>query len=126
MEPADQVTALTICKQQDGKFQVKFVANVPQSYTVTAKINGKSLANSPFALKVNERRFEVVGEFKLNNGKFSLGPRGIAVNSKGLVAIADRESDSIVILDKEGKHLRNVGGRGRDAGQLMGPGDLTS
>jgi len=31
VEPADQVATLTICKQQDGKFQVKFVANVPQT-----------------------------------------------------------------------------------------------
>ena len=56
VEPADQVATLTICKQQDGKFQVKFVANVPQTYNVTAKINGESLANSPFTIRVNECR----------------------------------------------------------------------
>ena len=125
MEPADQVATLTICKQQDGKFQVKFVANVPKTYNVTTKINGESLANSPFSIRVNERRFDVVGELKLNSGKVSLKPRGIAANSKGLIAVADRQSHSIVILDKEGKHLRNVGGHGNNAGQLQGPVDVT-
>ena len=125
VEPADHVASLTICKQQDGKFQVKFVAKVAQTYNVTAKINGESLANSPFSIRVNERRFDVVGELKLSSDKVFLQPRGIAANSKGLIAVADRQSHSIVILDKEGKHLRNVGrGRGNNAGQLDGPVDV--
>ena len=84
---------------------MKFVANVPQTYNVTAKINGESLANSPFSIRVNERKFDVVGELKLNSVQVSLEPRGIAANSKGLIAVVDWQSDSIVILDKEGKHL---------------------
>jgi len=125
VEPADQVATLTICKLQDGKYQVKFVANVQQTYNVTAKINGKSLANSPFSIRVNERRFDVVGEFKLNIGEGSSKPRGIAVNSEGLIAVVDRQSNSIFILDKEGKHLRNVGGHGNNTGQLNQPADVT-
>ena len=125
VEPADQVATLTICKQQDGKVQVKFVANVPQTYNVTAKINGESLANSPFSIRVHERKFDFVGEFKLNSGKVSPKPRGIAANSKGLIAVAERQLHSIVILDKEGKHLRNVGCYGNNAGQLINPADVT-
>lgn len=125
VEPADQVATLTICKQQDGNFQVKFVAKVPQTYKITAKINGESLANSPFSIRVNERRFDVVGELKLKSGKVSQKPRGIAANSKGLIAVADLESHSIVILDKEGKYLRNLGGYGNNAGQLNEPVDVT-
>jgi len=74
---------------------------------------------------VYERRFDVVGELKLNIGERSSKPRGIAVNSKGLIAVADRQSHSIFILDKEGKHLRNVGSRGSNAGQLNYPADVT-
>ena len=125
VEPADHVASLTICKQQDGKFQVKFVAKVPHTYNVTAKINGESLANSPFSIRVNERRFAFVGELKLNSDKVSLELRGIAANSKGLIAVADFESHSIVILDKERKHLRNVGGHGNHTGQLQYPCDVT-
>ena len=125
VEPVDQVAILTIFKHQDGKFQVKFVAKVPQTYNVTAKVNGESLANSPFSIMVNERSFDVVGELKLNSDKVSLNLRGIAANSKGLIAIADYQSHSIVILDKEGKHLRNVGGHGSNAGQLQGSVNVT-
>ena len=114
VEPADQVAILTICQHQDGKFQVKFVAKVPQTYNVTAKVNGESLANSPFSIMVNERSFDVVGELKLNSDKHD------KVSLIGLIAIADYQSHSIVILDKEGKHLRNVGGHGSNAGQLQG------
>ena len=124
VEPADQVTILTICKQEDEKFQVKFVAKVAQSYNVTAKVNGESLANSPFSIRVNERKFDVVGEFQLNTGEVPQVPCGIAVSSKGLIAVSLYGSHSIVILDKEVKHLRNVGGRGKNAGQLEGPVDV--
>ena len=75
-------------------------------------------------IRVNERKFDAVGELKLNSGEVSLEPRGMAANSKGLIAVADWRSHSIVILDKEGKHLRNVGGRGNNAGQLQGPVDV--
>ena len=61
----------------------------------------------------------------MNSGKVSPKPRGIAANSKGLIAVVDWQSDSIIILDKEGKHLRNVGGRGNNAGQLLNPLDVT-
>ena len=125
MEPADQVTILTICKQQDGKFQVKFVTNVPQMYNVKAKIKGESLANTSYSIRVRERKFNVVGELKLNTGKVSPKPRGIAANSKGLIAVTDCQSHFIVILDKEGKHLRNVGVHGNNAGQLHSPTDVT-
>jgi len=70
---------------------------------------------------VNERRFDVVGEFKSNIVEVSLEPCGIAVNSQGLIAVADWQSDSIFILDKEGKHLRNVGGHENSDGQLQSP-----
>ena len=104
---------------------MKFVANVPQMYNVKAKIKGESLANTSYSIRVRERKFNVVGELKLNTGKVSPKPRGIAANSKGLIAVTDCQSHFIVILDKEGKHLRNAGVYGNNAGQLHSPTDVT-
>ena len=48
-------------------------------------------------------------------------PRGIAVNSKGLIALSDRERHTILIFDKEGKFVRKLGCDGDNPGQLNRP-----
>lgn len=50
---------------------------------------------------------------------------GIAVSSKGLIAIADFEKNCIVICDKEGTIVRQVGCKGENLGQLNSPSDVT-
>jgi hypothetical protein len=52
-------------------------------------------------------------------------PRGIAVNSKGLIAVADRERNCVLIFDKEGKFVRKFGCCGTNQGQLRGPASVT-
>ena len=46
---------------------------------------------------------------------------GIAVNSKGLIAITDCEKNCILMCDKEGKIVRQLGCKGEKPGQLSRP-----
>ena len=124
MEPADQVASSTICMKEDGNLQVKFVAKVPDTYEIEVKINGEKLANSPFTVQVKERQFNVVGKLNLQ-GQVLQGPTGIAVNSKGIIAVADKTGDCILIIDKEGKFVRKFSCRGDNAGQFNKPSDVT-
>ena len=52
-------------------------------------------------------------------------PTGIAVNSKGLIAVASDEKHCIMMFDKEGKYVRQFGHRGKNPGKLKGPVDVT-
>ena len=56
VEPADQLSSLIINEEADGNFRVKFVPKLPGVYHISAKINGDSLAQSPFTVKVQERK----------------------------------------------------------------------
>ena len=116
VEPAEQEESLTICEKEDGNFQVKFIPKVPGTYNITVKVNGDKLANSPFTVQVKERRLEVVGELDFK-GEIPQQPTGIAVNSKGLIAVADFKSDCVLMFDKKGKFVRKLGW----PGQLKGP-----
>ena len=124
VEPAYKVASSTIFKEEDGHFQVKFVAKVPGTYKIEVNINGEILANSPFTVQVKERQFNVVGKLHLQ-GEVLQGPTGIAVNSKGLIAVADNSGNCILIFDKEGKFVRKIGCHGKNAGQFNNPDDVT-
>ena len=120
VEPAEQERSLKISENGDGKFLVKFIPKVPGTYNITVKINGDKLANSPFTVQVKERRIKVVGEFDFK-GEFPQEPQGIAVNSKGLIAVVDRGRDCVLMFDKEGKFVRKLGCHEERPGQFKGP-----
>ena len=120
MEQAEKVSSLIVCDKEDGNFQVKFIPKVPGNLNITVTINGEKLAKSPFTVQVKERVIQVVGELDLK-GESPQEPRGIAVNSKGLIAVADSESHCILIFDKEGKCMQKLGCYGNSAGQLNCP-----
>ena len=127
VEPADQLASLIINEGNDeagGNFQVKFVPKLPGVYHISAKINGEGLARSPFTIEVQQRKLEVDGELHLQNETLKK-PAGIAVSSKGLIAIADYGKNCILICDKEGTILRQVGCKGDDPRQLKCPTDVT-
>ena len=124
VEPSDQLASLNINEKAGGNYQVKFVPKLPGTYHISAKINGDSLAEGPFIIEVQKRKLEVDGELHLQNGTLQK-PTGIAVSSKGLIAIADFQKNCIVICDKEGNIVRRLGCKGENPGQLSGPVDVT-
>ena len=120
MEPTEKVSSLIVCDQEDGLIPVKFVPKVPGCFKISVKINGEELATSPLTVQVKERLIQVVGELDLK-GKIPVKPQGIAVNSKGLIAVADVEIHCILIFNKEGKYMRKLGCYGKNAGQFEYP-----
>ena len=124
VEPATKVASLMTCEKEDGNFLVKFTPKVPGTYNIKVTINGDNLHKSPFTVQVKERRLEVMGELDLK-GETLRGPDGIAVNSKGLMAVTDCYGHCILILDKEGKCLRKFGCEGENAEQLYYPSGVT-
>ena len=124
LEPATKVGSLITCEKEDGNFLVKFTPKVPGTYNIKVSINGDNLHKSPFTVQVKERRLEVVGELDLK-GQTLTHPDGIAVNSKGLIAVADFHGHCILIFDKHGKYLRKFGYKGENAGQFNSPSGVT-
>ena len=124
VEPADQLASLIINEKAGGNYQVKFVPKLLGVYHISVKINGDSLSQGPFTIEVQERKLEVDDELHLQNETLQK-PTGIAVSSKGLIAIADYGKNCILICDKEGNILRQVGCKGETPGQLHCPTDVT-
>ena len=125
VEPSDQLASLIIYEGNDeagGKIQVKFVPKLPGVYHISAKINGDNLAQSPSNIEVQERKLKVVGELQSDT---MIMPAGIAVNSMGMIVVANQDKHCIFIFDKEGKFLRQLGWYGENPGELNKPGDVT-
>ena len=88
VEPAEKRGSLTTCENQDGVFTVKFTPKVPGIFNITIKVNGKEFAESPYDVQVKQRLIQVVGEVEIK-GETLEKPNGIAVNSKGKIAVVD-------------------------------------
>ena len=120
IQPDKDVTQVTVYNTENGRFEVKFIPKVPGAYSIEVKINGDTLANSPFTLAVNERELTVVGELDLNLSEGEQVGRlvGIAVNTKGNIAVTDFIKDFVYIFDKNGKCLRKIGVKGQVNGSF--------
>ena len=124
IDPADQVRSLVTSEKEDGNFQAKFVAKVPGTYKIEVKINGQKLAKSPFSILVNARELNVIGKLDVQ-GEMLQTPAGIAVNSKGGIAVVDSKGHCILVFNETGKFVRNLGSYGDKDGQLKNPVDVT-
>ena len=120
IDPADQVRSLVTCEKEKETFQAKFVAKVPGTYKIEVKINGHRLVKSPFTIVVKAREFNDVGKLDFQEA-VRRAPAGIAVNSKGVIAVADINGHCILVFDETGKFVRKIGGQGDKAGQFESP-----
>ena len=124
VEPADIIGSLTTCENQDGDYSVKFTLKVPGTFKIIIKVNGKEFAGSPYLVQVKQRLIQVAEEVEIK-GETLVTPIGIAVNSKGQIAIADFDKHYLLIIDKEENCVRKVGCYGNNVGQLNHPSDIT-
>ena len=115
IQPDKDVTQITVYNAEDGRFEVKFIPKVPGAYSIEVKINGDTLANSPFNVAVKERELTVVGELDLKLLEVErVGSLfGIAVNTKGNIAVTDIGKHCVYIFDKNRKFLRKIGVQGK-------------
>ena len=120
IDPADQVRSLVTCEKEKETFQAKFVAKVPGTYIIEVKINGQRLVKSPFTIVVKAREFNVVGKLDFQEA-VRRAPAGIAVNSKGVIAVADINGHCILVFDETGKFVRKIGCQGDKDGQFKSP-----
>ncbi|XP_066030611.1 E3 ubiquitin-protein ligase TRIM71-like [Pocillopora verrucosa] len=124
IDPANQVRSLVTSEKEDGCFQAKFVVKVPGTYKIEVKVNGQRLVKSPFTIVVKAREFNIVGKLDFQ-GEVLHSPAGIAVNSKGVIAVADNKGHCILVFDETGKFVRKIGGQGDKDGQFKNPIDVT-
>ena len=121
VEPAEKVGSLRTYENEDATL-VKFVPKVPGTFNITVKINGKVLSTN--TVQVKQRLIQVLGELELKTDTFEQ-PTGLAVNSKGQIAVVDSKKHCVLIIDMEGNCLRKVSCHGNKEGQLNSPSDVT-
>ena len=121
MEPAEKVGSLRTYESKEATL-LKFVPKVPGTFNITVEINGKVLSTN--TVQVKQRLIQVLGELELKK-ETSEQPIGLAVNSKGQIAVVDTKKQCVLITDMEGNCLRKVSCHGNKEGQLNTPSDVT-
>ena len=93
------------------------MVKVPDTYKIEVKVNGQRLVKSPFTIVVKAREFNIVGKLDFQ-GEVPQFLAGIAVNSKGVIALADYDGHCILVFDETGKFVRKIGGQGDKDGNV--------
>ncbi len=127
VEPTKDVTNVNVSEKENGKVKVNFTPKVPGAYSIELKINGNKLPSCPFTMQVKKRELVVTGELqlKLFQGDWLIVPYGIAVNTKGMIAITNYRGHCVYIFDEGGNCLRKIGSQGTKPGQFTNPWGVT-
>ena len=118
-----RVVKSAVQDQKDGHYTVQYTPWNVDSYQVMVTIRGQAVAGSPFHVRVTKREYKPLKTFgSQESGAGRLqNPCGIAVNSRGEVAVADTGNDRIQLFTSDGRHLRAIGSKGTANGQMDKP-----
>jgi len=123
IEPAKDVTNVTVSVKEEGNLQLKFTPKVPGAYSIEVKINGDKLPTCPFTVQVKGRELVVVGELDLKFIPGDVPQRlyGLAVNTDGKIVVTDVGAHCVYVFDRDGNCLRKIGCAGINPGQFGYP-----
>ena len=105
------------------------ILNTIGKHEIDIRIKNQSIQNSPFIFNVLKSRdpksisnhpIFTFGSEGSNDGQFFF-PRGICINSKGEIIVADCANHRIQIFDKDGKFICKFGSTGKANGQFFWP-----
>ena len=118
-----RVVESAVQDQKDGHYTVQYTPWNVDSYQVMVTIRGQAVAGSPFHVRVTKREYKPLKTFgSQESGAGRLqNPCGIAVNSRGEVAVADTGNDRIQLFTSDGRHLGAIGSKGTANGQMDKP-----
>ena len=121
----DCSTEPQIHDNKDGSYRISYFAKETGICQASVKVNGQHVRGSPFKREFKTRLFKPVLSFG-NRGSAQLNyPRGMAVNDKDEIAVADSDNHRIQIFRSDGTHLRSFGREGNLQGQLNHPRGIT-
>ena len=116
-----------IFDNKDGRYEIGYFAKETGICQASVKVNGQHVRGSPFKTEFKPRLFKPVLSFGKQGsarGMFNL-PRGIAVNDKDKIAVADSDNHRIQIFLSDGTHLTSFGRKGNQQGQFNYPRGIT-
>ena len=113
----------TVLDQKNGHYTVQYTPRKVGSCEVTVQITGQAAAGSPFEVRVREKEFKPLKTFgSQGSGAGQLQhPWGIAVNSRGEVAVTDWYNHRIQLFTSDGQYLRTIGSKGSAKGEVRWP-----
>ena len=113
----------TVLDKGDGRYEVHYTPQAVGRSEVVVEMSGRAVGGSPFEVQVvwEFKSLKTFGQAGSGAGEFN-GPWGVAVSSMlGHVAVSDCNNHSIQLFTGDGQHLRTIGSRGSEKGQLLWP-----
>ena len=119
----DCATETRVQDNKDGSYKISYFAKETGKYSVSVKVNGEHIRNSPFAAEVKPRQFRPVLSFgKHGSAKEDFTyPWAAAVNERDEIVITDSCNNRVQVFSSDGTYLRSFGSKGNKEGEFNSP-----
>ena len=115
----DCATKARVQDNKDGSYKISYFAKETGKCDVSVKVNEEHIRGSPFDVQVKSRQYKPVlsfGEYRRSAGQLFL--RGLAVNERNEIAVADPFNHRVQIFSSDGTHVRSFGRKGDKQGEF--------
>ena len=119
----DCATKAQVQDNKDGIYKISYFAKETGKCSVSVKVNGEQVDGSPYDVQMKSRQYRPVlplGRQRSSPGMLSC-PRGLAVNERDEIAVADSGDHSVQVFSSDGTPLRSFGGEGGKQGEFNYP-----
>ena len=119
----DSATKARVQDNNDGSYNISYLAKETGKCKVSVKLNEKHVYSSPFAVQVKPRQFRPMLSFGKEGsaaGKLSQ-PWGVAVNERNEIAVTDNVNNRVQLFSSDGTYLRSFGTKGDKQGEFNFP-----
>ena len=117
-EIKDTKTSCSIERRQ-SQYEISYQPTIKGRHQLHIRVEGQHIRGSPFSVAV-KLPVEKLGTPILTIGGVG-GPRGVTINHRGEMVVADQVSHCIHVLSPSGEKLRSFGTRGSGKGQFSSP-----
>ena len=110
-----------IVKAMENQYEVIYQATRRGRHQLHIKVEGEHIKGSPFTITVKLPIQKLGTPVSVIGGLELKGPRGVAVNQKGEIVVAEQTGHCISIFSPKGEKIRSFGSQGSEQGQFSSP-----
>ena len=109
----------SIERKGQSQYEINYQPTIKGRHQLHVKVEGQHIRGSPFTISAKSPVEKLGTPILTLRGM--RGPRGVAINQRGEVIVAERGGDCVSVFSPSGEKLQTFGTRGSGQGQLQGP-----
>ena len=117
----DCATKAQVQDNKDGTYKIRYFAKETGKCNISVTVNGEHVDGSPYGVQMKSRQYRPVLSFGREGSGMLRFPRGLAVNERDEILVADSDNNKVQVFRSDGTFLRSFGRMGGEQGEFNFP-----